>query len=219
MRMPDGTCTNVLRDTRHNEPAVLGRHQLGEGNQADDRRERVTDALPARTLVDLARDGDRTAFESLVRSRTDSMFRLSLAILGNETDAADAVQEAFIGVWRQLPRLREPDRFEPWLKRIVVNSCRMSLRSKARRRVRELPLGDVDPEAARPRDSSDADWLRLSLHALTPDQRAILALHHLEGRPLAEIAETLAIPVGTAKSRLFTARAALLRALGEEGHR
>jgi len=179
----------------------------------------VVEAATVSTLVDLASAGDRSAFESLVRSRADSMFRLSVAILGDEADAADAVQDAFIGVWRQLPRLREPERFEAWLRRIVVNSCRMTLRAKARRGVREMPIGDMDPAAAPARETGDVELLRIALRDLTADQRSILALHHLEGRPLAEIAEVLAIPVGTAKSRLFTARAALVRALGEEDRR
>ena len=170
-------------------------------------------------LVDLACAGDRSAFDSLIRARADSMFRLSVAILGDESDAADAVQDAFIGVWRQLPRLREPDKFEAWLRRIVVNSCRMTLRAKARRRVREVPIEDFDPAASPGRDNDDVELLRAALRVLPADQRSILALHHLEGRPLAEIAEVMAIPVGTAKSRLFTARAALVRALGEEDRR
>jgi RNA polymerase sigma-70 factor (ECF subfamily) len=154
----------------------------------------------------------------------DAMYRLSLAILGDEADAADAAQQTFVAVWRELPHLRDLDRFDAWLGRIAVNSCRMALRARGRRRIRELPmaaLGAADEAAlggaaaVRP----DAEILRAAIRRLSLDQRAILALHHLEGRPVSEIAETLRVPVGTAKSRLFNARAALARALREEDER
>ncbi len=147
------------------------------------------------------------------------MYRLSLAILGDEMDAADALQDAFVGAWRHLPTLREADRFEAWLERIVVNTCRMSLRARSRRRVREKPLEDLGPTTSSGAGSGDAGLLRAAIERLSADQRAILALHYFEDRPLTEIAEVLSIPVGTAKSRLFAARAALVRALGEENRR
>jgi RNA polymerase sigma-70 factor, ECF subfamily len=181
--------------------------------------EGALDQAPAwRSLVDLARSGDVDAFESLVRTRMDAMYRLSLAILGDESDAADATQETFVTVWRRLPQLRDLDRFDAWLGRIAVNSCRMVLRARGRRRVREVPVAEMDAiealasgpaEASRP----DADILRAAIRHLSLDHRAVLALHHLEARPVAEVAEILGIPVGTAKSRLFNARAALDKAL------
>jgi RNA polymerase sigma-70 factor (ECF subfamily) len=179
------------------------------------------DQAPAwRSLVDLARSGDGDAFESLVRSRMDAMYRLSLAILGDSSDAADATQETFIAAWRELPRLRDPERFDAWLGRVAVNSCRMILRARGRRRVRELPMAEMDAVAEDAsgdgRGLSDGATLRAALRHLSLDHRAILALHHLEGRPVAEVAEVLGIPVGTAKSRLFNARAALDRALRQE---
>ena len=180
------------------------------------------DQAPAwRSLVDLARSGDGDAFESLVRNRMDAMYRLSLAILGNESDAADAAQETFVAVWRQLPQLRDPDRFDAWLGRVAVNSCRMVLRARGRRRVRELPLADmdfIDELAAGSADASrpDAAILKAAIRHLSLDHRTVLALHHLEDRPVAEVAEILGIPVGTAKSRLFNARAALDKALRQE---
>ena len=169
-------------------------------------------------LVELARAGDEAAFEAIMRDRTDAMYRLSLAITGNETDAADAFQEALVGAWRHLPGLRETERFDAWLNRIVVNSCRMTVRSRSRRRVHEIAFDGID-HAASPDRTADVDLLRLALRRLTPDRREILALHYFEDRPLADIAEILAIPTGTAKSRLFHARAALVRALAEEDRR
>lgn len=174
-------------------------------------------------LIGLARSGDAAAFESLVRTRMDAVYRLSLAIVGDESDAADAAQESFISAWRQLPRLREPDRFDAWLQRVVVNTCRQSLRTRRRRRLREIPTaalvemeGSTGAASGAERSARDAALLRVALDRLNADQRGILAMHHLEGRPVAEIASILGIPEGTAKSRLFHARAALDRALRRE---
>jgi RNA polymerase sigma-70 factor, ECF subfamily len=180
----------------------------------------VNEAIAGRSLVDLARSGDAAAFESLVRSRMDATYRLSLAILGDGADAADATQETFVSAWRELPRLRDLDRFDAWLQRVAVNSCRMMLRARGRRRVREIPMAELDGAedsalGAAPA-LSDAETLRLALSHLTLDQRAILALHHLEGRPVSEVAEILGIPAGTAKSRLFKARSELDKAMREE---
>jgi RNA polymerase sigma-70 factor (ECF subfamily) len=169
-----------------------------------------------RAIVDRARAGDPDAFAAIVRDRLDEVYRVSLAILGNEPDARDATQEAFVAAWRQLPRLRDPDRFDAWLGRIAVNAARQVARSGRRRRVREIPASDVaeraiDREAAAA--PSDGARLAAALGDLHPDQRAILALHHLEGRSVVEIGAVLRVPAGTVKSRLFTARRALDRAL------
>jgi RNA polymerase sigma-70 factor (ECF subfamily) len=169
-----------------------------------------------RTLVERARDGDRDAFETLMKDRIDRVYRLSLAIVANEADARDATQEAFVAAWRQLPRLRDADRFEAWLSRLVINSARMALRARRRRGVREIPAHEI-LSGFGAHDPSIGDGVRLAaaLGRLAPDQRAILALHHLEDRSIAEIASILDIPPGTVKSRLFTARQALVRALGD----
>jgi RNA polymerase sigma-70 factor (ECF subfamily) len=176
-----------------------------------------------RALVEQARGGDVDAFEAIVRSRIDAVYRLSLAILGDEADARVATQETFVAAWRRIASLRDPDRFEAWLQRIAVNAARMTLRGRRRRRVRELPVGDatagVSARAAADQPPADAEVLAEALARLTTDQRTILALHHLEGRGLDEIGELLAIPVGTVKSRLFGARKALERALSDEGER
>lgn len=171
-----------------------------------------------RSVVDRARKGDLDAFESIVRARMDAVYRLTAAILGDEADARDAAQETFVAAWRELPRLRDPDRFEAWLQRVAVNASRMTLRARGRRRVREIPSSQVVGIAGRaaPDGRSDAVLLDAGLRLLPIEQRSILVLHHLEGRPLADIAAILEIPVGTAKSRLFTARKALESALRSE---
>ena len=184
---------------------------------AERRRERPIGPALDRSLIDRARNGDLDAFETIVRARMDAVYRLTSAILGDEADARDAAQETFVLAWRELPRLREPEKFEAWLQRVAVNAARMTLRARGRRRVREIPSSQVDALAGRAATNDDAvaDASRLdaALVMLPIDQRAILVLHHLDGRPLAELATILDIPVGTAKSRLFAARRALEAAL------
>ncbi|HYO42347.1 MAG TPA: sigma-70 family RNA polymerase sigma factor [Candidatus Limnocylindrales bacterium] len=185
-----------------------------------------------RSIVEAARGGDHAAFDALVRTEVDRVYRLALAITGNESDAADAVQETFVAAWRKLRDLRDADAFDAWLTRLTINASRMSLRTRRRRFVREIPVADVDPGARRPAptgegagslstSSSSPDAredgmdLRAALARLPAEQRSLLALRHLEGRGIAEIAGVLGIPEGTAKSRLFAARRALERALDE----
>ncbi len=182
-----------------------------------------------RAVIERARGGDTDAFETIVRERMDAVYRLSLAIVGDEADARDAAQETFVSVWRRIASLREVDRFDAWLQRIAVNAARMTLRGRRRRQVREIASDDVIrrasaegvavPGAGAARSVDDADRLGRALAGLSLDQRTILALHHLEGQGLAEIADVLRIPVGTVKSRLFTARRELERALAAEAER
>lgn len=149
----------------------------------------------------------------------DAVYRLTYAILGNEADAADAAQETFVAAWRQIRHLRDRDRFEAWLQRVAVNAARMTHRARRRRNVREIVASRVAVPADRPvapTIESDAAVLDAALKRLDIDQRSILVLHHLEGRPIAELADILDVPVGTVKSRLFAARRALQGALDEE---
>lgn len=148
----------------------------------------------------------------------DAVYRLTLAITGNEADAGDAAQQTFIAAWRALPRLRDAARFDAWLQRVAVNEARMVIRARRRRQLREISSAAVlGPHV--PAAESDGTRLQAALGALTPDQRAILALHHLDRRSVAEIAEVLQIPAGTVKSRLFHARRALDAALRAEDDR
>lgn len=155
-----------------------------------------------RDLLVRAGAGDREAFESIVLAKTEPLFRTALAIMGNEADARDATQETFVAAWRAFPRLRDLERFDAWLGRILINECRMALRH--RRRVREIPMDDrLERPATGGTDFDDA-FDRLSV-----DQRALLVLHHLHGYAVAEIAAWLGIPTGTVKWRLSRARRAL----------
>ena len=172
-----------------------------------------------RSLVERARAGDRAAVEALVRIRVDAVYRTAHTILGNAADAQDATQEALIAVWRGLPALREVERFDAWLGRIVTNACRMSLRH--RRTVRELPMDAGEPEprtGAQPVDEAARDAVRFdrAFERLTVDQRALIVAHHLDGPPIDLLAVELGVPIGTVKSRLHAARAALQRALMDD---
>lgn len=185
-----------------------------------DRREPIQPATD-RSLVDRARTGDLEAFEEIVRARMDAVYRLSFAILGNEADARDAAQDTFVAAWRQIGRLRDEDRFDAWLQRVAVNAARMVHRSRRRRGVREIPSAELAgrvADIAAP-EAADGRSLDRAMRTLPADQRAILVLHHLEGRAIADLAVILEIPSGTVKSRLHTARAALLRALDAERDR
>lgn len=175
-------------------------------------------------VVERAGTGDAAAFEVLVARWAEPAFRIALAILGNEPDARDATQDAFLTAWRKLRQLRDPERFDGWLYQILVNSCRAVRRDRRRAAVREIPVSafaeglepaDDSPESAPERaaslDAIERAWFRLSV-----GERTILTLHHLEHRPITEIAAVLRIPAGTAKSRLFHARRSLDRALEAE---
>jgi RNA polymerase sigma-70 factor (ECF subfamily) len=167
-----------------------------------------------RDLVERAQEGDRDAFAALVAMTSDRMYSLAVRILRDTVLAEDALQGALISVWRQLPTLRDPDRFEAWVRRLLVHQCY----AEARRRrswaanVRVLPVdGPAAPDgllSVIDRDSLDRAFRRLSI-----EQRAVFVLHHHIGLPLTEIADTLGIPAGTARSRLHYATRVLRAAV------
>ena len=178
------------------------------------------------TLLDLAADGQVDAFDALLRPRLERLFRMAVSITRSEADARDAVQEACVHAWRQLPRLRDRDRFDAWLSQILVNACRGLLRGQNRRRLREVEvdatesgaggIADVPSTVGTPEAVADAEAVQRAFLRLDPDARALIALHYAEQRPLAEIAGMLGIPVGTVKWRLFRARRVLDGALKAE---
>jgi RNA polymerase sigma-70 factor (ECF subfamily) len=183
----------------------------------------------ADALVRRAALGDADAFALLVTTRLDRCYRLAYSILGNEADAADAAQDGFVSAWRQLPRLRDLSMFDSWLNRIIANAARMSRRHRVRLRevqvTSAVPDGaaasswpeHADPAAGRQIENvASADALGRSFDRLREQDRLILVLHHVEERPLAEIARALGIPVGTVKWRLHRARRALEQAMEVE---
>jgi len=178
--------------------------------------------------VEAARRGDRGAYDVLVHRKVESVYRTARTILGHDADAEDATQEAFVAAWRHLPGLRDPERFDAWLGRIVVNACRATIRR--RHGVREIQIdGSSDRGDPRmgsgglPRDGRQPDDEAIEAIAfdrafarLSVEDRAILALHHADDLDLEAIAAILGIPTGTVKSRLLRARRALERSLERE---
>jgi RNA polymerase sigma-70 factor (ECF subfamily) len=171
-----------------------------------------------RDLVERAANGDPEAFEALVRSSAGRLFATAYRITRDHHLAEDALQQTLVSIWDELPRLRDPDRFEAWSYRVIVRAS-VALARRERRGgpvVRLLP-DDADAglgglAAGAPDDYgrvADRDQLERAFRRLTPDQRAILVLQHFDGLSHAEIADVLGIPVGTASSRLHNAMAAL----------
>ena len=167
-----------------------------------------------RDLVEAARRGDREAYADLIRVRGDRLYAIAQRILRDIDRTEDAVQEALVIAWRDLPGLRDPDRFDAWLHRLVVRSClREAVRERrlaANLRVlpADLPGGTDDIVSVADRDQLDRGFRRLD-----PQQRAILVLRYFAGYQPAEIAELLGIPAGTARSRLHHAHRAMRAAL------
>ena len=163
------------------------------------------EALAAR-----ARRGDPLAIDALVKELSPYVGRICGAVALDHAD--DAMQETFIAVLRALPGLREPAALRGWVRRIAV---REAVRV-ARRAERVVPLDPTDPAAGPPAEVPPLDVavvvdVRATLACLSPEHRAILVLRDLEGWSETEVADALAIPPGTAKSRLARARAAFIR--------
>lgn len=185
-----------------------------------------------RGLVERAQQGDDEAFARLVASHLDAAWRFVRAIGGDRVDPDDVVQEAFVLVWRDLPRLRDPAAFEPWLRAILLHATRHALRRDRGVRLIRMTTdsssdatahggqiasdGVVDPQLEPGASLASRDSLARAFDRLSIDERAILTLHYLEGYPLASIAQVIRRPVGTVKSRLHGARSALRAALGAE---
>ena len=167
-----------------------------------------------RALVDRAKRGDAEAFDALARMVGDRCMAIAYRILRDADLAEDAVQAALITAWRELRTLRDPDRFEPWLHRILTNECYAEARRR-RRWSADRPARAVDGprEPADILTVNDRDQLERAFRRLTLEQRAVLVFHHYLGLPLSEVADRLGIPVGTAKSRLHHATAALRASL------
>jgi RNA polymerase sigma-70 factor (ECF subfamily) len=169
-------------------------------------------------LVERAMHGDREAFTSLARDAADRCYALAYRILRDPHRAQDATQQALIAAWRDLPGLRDPSRFDAWLRRLVVNACYTEARGE-RRWDAKVRLISTDtpavPDIAR--SVANRDDLERAFRRLTPEQRAVVVLHHHLGYPLTEIAATLGIPQGTARSRLHHAVRQLRAALDDEG--
>jgi RNA polymerase sigma-70 factor (ECF subfamily) len=168
-----------------------------------------------RDLAVRAREGDHDAFNALAAASIGRLYGIASLILRDRDRAEDATQEALVNAWRDIRGLRQPDSINAWLTRLVVRACYRQRSRDRRRSVIELHVvPEVEPSfgshelSIAQRDQIERGYARLDL-----DQRAVLVLHHHIGLPLAEVAEILAIPVGTAKSRLFRGLAAMRAAI------
>ena len=177
------------------------------------------EAFPRRSLVlepfvDRARHGDREAFGALTQMAGDRCMAIAYRILRDVGLAEDAVQTAFLAAWRELPGLRDPDRFEPWLHRILVRCCYAEAKRRRRASANLVALAMEDTYAPdEVLTVQDRDQLERGIRRLPPEQRAVLVFHHYLGLTHAEVADHLGIPLGTVKSRLRYAAGALRAAL------
>lgn len=182
----------------------------------------IAEPLHSASLVVRAQAGDQVAFTRLIGEHHQALYRTAWAILRNDADALDATQEACLGAWRELPRLRDPARFDAWLTRSLVNRCRTALRSRRRVSVREVQLeqsaGFDVPSGERDAGESlaNSEAIRRAFERLSADHRTYLVLHYVEHRPIAEIAAIVHAPEGTVKWRLSEARHALELRLARE---
>jgi RNA polymerase sigma-70 factor, ECF subfamily len=175
-----------------------------------------------RELVERAQRGDQEAFEGLVRMSANRLFAIAYRITRDHHRAEDAVQQTLVTIWDELPRLRDPDRFDAWTYRVVARNSVALAKREARSPgggsiVRLLP-DDADASQA-PDDIgsvADRDQIEGAFRRLKPDHRAILTLYHVAGLSSPEIADVLGIPVGTAGSRLHYATRALRAAIDAE---
>ena len=167
-----------------------------------------------RTLVELAIQGDEEAYAGLMAIAGDRLVAIAYRILRDLDRAEDAVQNTLVNAWRDLPTLRDADRFEAWLTRILVRACYAEA-GRSRRwsaRLRVLPIDTPSPSD--PIGTvADRDRLDRGFRRLPTDQRAIVVLHHYLGWSQPQIAPALEIPLGTVKSRLFYATRALRAAI------
>lgn len=167
-----------------------------------------------RELVEQAMHGDEEAFEQLIERIGDSLHSVARRILRDTALAEDATQQALLDAWRNLPRLRDPNRFEAWAHRLLVNACYAEARRERRQRdnLRLLPRSGqstADPNA----HIVDQDQLDRAFRQLTVEHRTVVVLVHYLGLTPTEAADRMGTPVGTARSRLHYALSHLRSAI------
>ena len=163
-----------------------------------------------RELVERAIGGDQDAFSSLVDASVDRLYAVATLILRDSDRAQDAVQDALISAWRDVPALRDPDAWDAWLHRLTVNSCLDAARRRRRRPI-EVELTPISGPTVSDIAAvvADRDLLDNALRRLDPEWRAVVVLHYFLGMPLPDVAVALRIPLGTAKSRLHRSLGAM----------
>ncbi len=167
-----------------------------------------------RDLVERARHGDREAFTAIAAASVDRLFAIATLMLRDRGAAEDAVQEALIRAWRDLPALRDPSRLDAWLRRLVVHAAYDEARRGSRQRANLTMLRGFHPIVADGTDAvADREVLSRAFRRLSVEHRAAIVLRHYVGLSVPEMANNLAVPLGTAKSRLHHAERALRAAV------
>jgi len=172
-----------------------------------------------REIVERAKRGDHAAYAGLVRQLGPKLYGIALRVTGNAALADDAVQEGLIHAWRDLPSLRDPERFEPWIARIVLRRCYRELGRQPRSiaaldGIYELPGGEGHGSGM-----EDRDEIETAMRSLSPQHRAVLVLRYYADLEPIEMADVLATPVGTVRSRLHYALQAMRAALAADARR
>lgn len=171
-----------------------------------------TERVYEQLLVTLVQSGDRRAGERLAARWQPRLLRTATRLLQDPDLAREAVQDAWAGIFRGCEQLSDPERFPAWAFGILHRKCADLIRRRVRQRARELPM-EQGPAPSALRADDDRLALEQALARLSLDHRAAALLHLVEGLTLAEVANALRVPVGTAKSRLFHARRHLMAAL------
>ena len=168
-----------------------------------------------RDLVVRAREGDHDAFSELAAGAIDRLLRVARLIVRDDDRAQDAVQDALVTAWLNVRALRDPDRFDAWLHRVLVRSCYRTVGSDRRRNAAEVTLLPIDRDAIPDAQQTLAirDQLDRGFRRLPVDLRAVLVVHHYLSLRDQEAADMLDIPLGTMKSRLHRATVQLRAAL------
>ena len=176
--------------------------------------------MDQRDLVVRAGRGDHDAFAPLVVASIARLEAVANLIVRDPELARDAVQDAYIRAWRDLPALRDPDRFDAWLHRLTVNACLDAVRRR-RRRPMEVELPPILPHGMADHfgEVANRDQLERGFRRLKPELRAVLVLHYYLGLTASAVAETLDIPMGTAQSRLHRALDELRAAIAADERR
>ena len=166
-----------------------------------------------RRLVELAQRGDEGAFSEIAFALSPRLFTVAQRILRDYHRAEDATQQALVLIWRKLPKLSDPDKFEGWAYRILVNACYAEVR-RGKRNPEGLHLLETDAASIDSQLSvADRDMLERAFERLPAEQRAVLVLQYYLDLGHPQIADVLGIPLGTVKSRAAAGRSSLRAAL------
>jgi RNA polymerase sigma factor (sigma-70 family) len=177
--------------------------------------------LVQRELVERAQRGDQEAFAALAHLSADRLYAIAYRILRDPERANDALQQALLEIWDDLPTMRDVDRFDAWTYRLVIRASYHEAQRERRwtARIRRIPDAADAPDPDPASLIADRDELERGFRALSAEHRAVLVLRYYVGLPVTEIAETLGIPAGTAGSRLHYATRSLRAALEADARR